>query len=273
MNTPSVKYDQIAPTYDRRFDPQQRQPILSMLVYLVNRIQAQTILEVGCGTGFWLTGLEDAFAGQRALTCYGLDFSAGMLRQAHTRKPTLRLVHGQAEALPFGGASFDLIYCVHALHHFHRQQEFVSTCLNWLEPGGVLAVIGSDPHNTAASRRRGEWYVYQYFEGVLQTDLARFPSWGQVLDWMAGAGYEQITWNPIETIHDSWQGAEVFQDPFLKKEATSQLILTTDAAYQAGLERLQDTVDAAQTAGTEIEFHSIIHIDMLTGFKPPVRGR
>ena len=267
-----MKYDQIAPTYDRRFDPRQPQPILSALLDLANQIQAQTILEVGCGTGFWLTGLEEALASQQTLSCCGLDFSAGMLHQAHTRKPTLQLVQGQAEALPFVGASFDLIYCVHALHHFQRQQEFVSTCLNWLKPGGVLAVIGSDPHNTAASGHRGEWYVYQYFEGVLQTDLARFPSWGQVLEWMAWAGYEQISWNPVETIHDSWQGAEVFKDPFLKKEATSQLILTTDAAYQAGLERLRNAVAAAQTAGTEIEFHSIIHIDMLTGLKPPVRG-
>lgn len=267
MNTKAVNYDQIAPTYNRRFDGEKSQPILIALLELVRQIQARTILEVGCGTGFWLAGVQEAPTDQVDKNIYGLDLSTGMLRQARLRPNIMRLVLGQAEALPFGPASFDLIYCVHALHHFIRQQDFVTDCLRWLKPGGTLAVIGSDPHNHSQSGRRGEWYVYEYFDGVLQTDLARFPSWGQVMNWMVGAGYETVTWQPVEILHDTWRGAKVFADPFLKKDATSQLMLLSEAAYQTGLDKLHEAITAAQTTGVEIKFHSVIHVDMLLGNK------
>ncbi|HWQ83594.1 MAG TPA: hypothetical protein VN363_03455, partial [Anaerolineales bacterium] len=133
-------------------------------------------------------------------------------------------------------------------------------------PGGILAIVGSDPHNQS---QRGQWYVYEYFEGVLQSDLERFPSWGQVLNWMIGAGYANVCWQPVEILNNTWQGEDVFTDPFLKKEATSQLSLLSDGAYQSGLNRIRAAIAAAQTSGTEIEFHSIIHNDMLLGRKPP----
>lgn len=269
MISRAVNYDQIAPTYNHRFDGEDRKPIAIALVDLVKQIQAGTILEVGCGTGFWLAGLDEALVDQADTKLFGLDLSRGMLHQASARKRSYRLIHGQAEALPFKEANFDLIYCVHALHHFNHQQEFVADCLRWLKPGGILAVIGSDPHNFSLSGRQGKWFVYEYFDGVLQTDLARFPSWGQVLNWMIGAGYERVSWQPVEILQDSWRGAEVFADPFLKKGSTSQLALLSEKAYQTGLERLRDAIAAAQTAGVEIEFHSVIFIDMLLGNKPP----
>lgn len=269
MEPKAVNYDQLAPTYNHRFSGVERQPILIALQEIIQKNQAKTILEVGCGTGHWLAGIEELFAAQVGYKLLGLDLSAGMLQQARARNKAYSLVRGQAERLPFRQTSFDLIYCVHALHHFSRQYEFVAECLRWLKPGGILAIIGSDPHQNALNGQRGEWFVYEYFEGVLQTDLARFPSWGQVLNWMVGAGYESVSWQPIEVLHDSWQGAEVLTDPFLKQEATSQLALLSEPEYQAGLDRLKDAITAAQAAGVEIEFHSKIFIDMLLGRKSP----
>lgn len=269
METKAVNYDQLAPTYNNRFSSVERQPILIALLEIIQHNQARTILEVGCGTGHWLAEMEEVFAGQVGYKLFGLDFSTGMLQQARARNKTFYLARGQAEAPPFRQASFDLIYCVHALHHFSRQQEFIAECLRWLKPGGILAIIGSDPHQQALHGRRGEWFVYEYFEGVLQTDLARFPSWGQVLNWMVGAGYKSVSWQPVEVLHDSWRGADVLSDPFLRKEATSQLALLSETAFQAGLDRLKDAITCAQAASVEIEFRSKIYIDMLLGRKSP----
>lgn len=269
MKPKAVNYDQIARTYDTRFVGVQQQPILTALLEIIDQIEAKRILEVGCGTGHWLAGIEEALSDQSMHQLCGLDYSWGMLRQARGRNKAYCLVHAQAEALPFGEASFDLIYCVHALHHFSRQREFIAECLRWLKPGGVLAIIGSDPHHDSHSIRHGEWFVYQYFEGVLQTDLERFPSWDEVLNWMVGAGYQNVSWRPVEVLHDTWQGEDVLNDPFLRKEATSQLALLSDSEYQAGLNRIKDAIRAAQAEGIEIEFHSLIYIDMLLGKKSP----
>jgi len=269
MSTNPVNYDQIAPTYNRRFEGGQPQPILQALLALIRSTQVQTILEVGCGTGFWLAGLQITTLEPAEPKFFGLDLSRGMLQQARIRNANAGLIQGRAESLPLEEESFDLIYCVHALHHFTRQQEFVAGCLRWLKPGGMLAIIGSDPHPQSPYHQRGEWYVYKYFEGVQETDLARFPSWGQVTSWMIGAGYTRIEWRPIEVLHDSWQGVQVFTDPFLDKKATSQLAILSEADYQAGLNRMRAAITAAQNAGIELEFHSEIHIDMLLGIKSP----
>ncbi|HWQ83669.1 MAG TPA: class I SAM-dependent methyltransferase, partial [Anaerolineales bacterium] len=129
MTRTAVNYDQIAPTNNCRFQGEKSQPILDALRSLARQIHAGAVLEAGCGTGFWLAGLEVAFAKQAGQKFFGLDRSIGMLRQASLRKHGFYLVQGQAEAFPFSESSFDLIYCVHALHHFSNQPEFITSCL------------------------------------------------------------------------------------------------------------------------------------------------
>jgi ubiquinone/menaquinone biosynthesis C-methylase UbiE len=70
---------------------------------------AQTILEVGCGTGHftrWFAAKE--------LPVTGIDISMPMLVQA-TRFAKLPYVQGHAYALPFPGGSFDLVALITTL--------------------------------------------------------------------------------------------------------------------------------------------------------------
>jgi SAM-dependent methyltransferase len=196
-----------------------------------------------------------------AVQLYGLDLSMGMLNRARSRDRQLYLVRGRAGQLPFPAASFDLVYCVNALHHFDQQRAFVVEAQRLLRPGGALAIIGMDPHG-----RRADWYVYQFFSGTFATDLGRFPSWGTVLDWMVAIDFERITWQVVDRISDPKVGEAVLKDPFLAKNATSQLALLSDDAYAAGLTRIREALDAAQQAGRQLVFDSEILIGMLVGW-------
>lgn len=264
-----VNYDQVAPTYNRRFSNQKDHPIAASLIELVRESNSRMVLEIGCGTGRWLADLQAAQICPLA-GLYGLDRSAGMLAEAYDRRLGLQIVQGMAECLPFPAGSFDLIYCVNALHHFSQPDQFVHQAFRLLCPGGQLVVIGMDPRNF--SQRPGRparacWYVYEYFEGTLATDLLRFPSWGQILDWMTGAGFESADLQPVETVRDTKIGAAIWSDPFLEKNSTSQLILLTDEAYQTGLDKIRSALAKSTAANQTITFPVDLLIDRLVARK------
>ena len=257
MSQKCVDYDAIAPTYNRRFISDGQRQTGAVLNGLAEAAGAQRILEVGCGTGHWLAGLAET-----GRACFGLDRSSGMLAEAGQRQAQYRLVQGRAERLPFGEAEFDLLYCVNAIHHFIDKEDFVAEGWRLLRRGGALAVIGMDPHD-----RRGDWYIYDYFEGTYETDLQRFPSWEQVRDWMAGVGFGRLELRPVETIFDPKVGRAVLNDPFLEKEAASQLALLSQDAYAAGLHRIRQALHAAEQEGRDLTFMSNIRLEMLVGWK------
>jgi len=253
MSGKTIDYDQLAPTYDRRFQANGLRGTTIALLALARKLGAERILEVGCGTGRWLFDLRPA-----ADQLYGLDLSIGMLERARSRDGRLRLVRGRASQLPFPPATFDLVYCVNAIHHFYAQKAFVSEAHRLLRRGGALAVVGMDPHG-----RQDSWYVYSFFAGTYETDLLRFPSWGMVLDWTVQTGFEDVSWQVVEQIEDPKIGWQVLGDPFLQKDACSQLALLSDEEYAAGLQRIRQSLEVAEAANEELVFASEIQLGML----------
>ena len=113
---------------------------------------------------------------------------------------------------------------------------------------------------------RDRWYIYDYFEGTYETDLTRFPSWGTVLDWLLAAGFEHVAWQPVEQIQEHKVGRAIFADPFLQKDACSQLALLSDEAYAAGLQRIEAALAAAGAQGETLTFATDLLLTMLTGW-------
>jgi ubiquinone/menaquinone biosynthesis C-methylase UbiE len=255
--TQRVDYDRIAPTYNRRFASRERSGTSHALSTLVRQVQARCVLEAGCGTGYWLDQLYPQVPG-----LYGLDLSGGMLRQAQKREAPLRLTRGRARHLCFADRSFDVIFCVNAIHHFEDPHAFIGQAYRVLRPGGAIATVGWDPHG-----RRDSWYLYDYFEGTYERDLQRFPRWAEVADWMQAAGFQHIDRREVRHILDDKYGRGVLDDPYLRKDACSQLALLSDAAYARGLERIRRHLDQAQARGQTLHFRSELSIEMLTGLK------
>jgi len=253
MSDKHVDYDQIAPVYDRRFAANRRDGTTAALCSLARELDAERVLEVGCGTGRWLADLYPV-----ADQLYGLDLSIGMLNQARKRAERYHLVRGPASRLPFPDVVFDLVYCVNAIHHFDHPRAFISEARRLLRPGGALAVVGTDPRG-----RKDSWYVYRYFKGVYEADLRRFPSWGMVLDWMVEEGLEGVECRLVERILERKVGWEVLSDPFLQKNSCSQLALLSDEAYATGLRRIKAALRQAEAAGETLTFPSDISIAML----------
>jgi SAM-dependent methyltransferase len=204
MTNPRVNYDQIAPEYDARFTSDGLTGTGKALLELTRTLNVSRIVEVACGTGYWLAALHSD-----ARELYGLDLSFGMLSQAQKRKLPIKLVGGLAERLPFEDASFDLVFCVNAMHLFDDSQVFVNEAYRVLRAGGTLAIIGADLHGGKDS-----WYGFHFFGGTYETDLRRFPAWATVSEWLATVGFEKIELQQVERIVETKRGREVLGIPF-----------------------------------------------------------
>ena len=73
------------------------------------------MLDIACGPGF----LASAGRARGAVT-RGLDFSPAMLAVARARDTEVRFDEGDAEALPYGDASFDSVVANFGIHHVPR---------------------------------------------------------------------------------------------------------------------------------------------------------
>jgi ubiquinone/menaquinone biosynthesis C-methylase UbiE len=245
-----VDYDPIAPTYDERY----RLGAPAGITGLVREMAAAAprLLEVGCGTGHWL-----AEARPHASFVCGLDRSGAMLQQA--RASGAALLQGDAAALPFAGAAFDALLCINALHHFGAPTRFVAEAARVLVPGGRIAVVGMDP---GAGRDR--WYLYHFFTGTREADLARYPAASTIAGWLQDAGFRGVRTGIATRIADTRFGRAVFDDPILSKRGTSQLALLSEEEFAAGMRRIEEAIAKASAAGEQARFDVDLSLALVT---------
>lgn len=253
---PPVAYDEIAKLYDLRYTAGP-QGVAEILESCAASVRAARILEVGCGTGHWLNTLTGG------ASLYGLDYSTGMLAGARAKCSGLHLCQGEAAHLPFAPAAFDFIYCVHAIQHFNGPDNFIRQAYGLLRPGGVLAIIGMDPH-----LEQDSWYVYDYFPGTRQRDLERYPASTALLGLMGQVGFAGCERRSGACLQQDFAGIEVFHDPVLHKDGASQLSLLSDDEFSAGLARIRAALTGAAARGGEIIFPAHISLPALIGLKP-----
>lgn len=75
---------------------------LALLDELLHPRPGESVLDVGCGTGYFSNALSD-----RGLNVTGLDPDLPALRFARQRDPRIALAGGRAGALPFADGAFD----------------------------------------------------------------------------------------------------------------------------------------------------------------------
>lgn len=104
----------------------------------------ETIADIGCGNGAYLAEL--AHRGH-AGPVLGVDLSPGMLQAARSRAPQVRLIAGDAAALPLRDDASDLTLAMHMLYHVPDPFAAVRELRRITRPGGqALVVLNGEDH-------------------------------------------------------------------------------------------------------------------------------
>ncbi len=115
---------------------------------LLPAVTGCSVLDVGCGTGRWLTYFESL--SPASLT--GCDPSAAMLANAKAKLSPATILHRcSADALPLKDFSLDLILASFVLSYVKDIASFAAQCSRSLKPGGQIVV--TDMHPSTALRQ------------------------------------------------------------------------------------------------------------------------
>ncbi len=107
----------------------------NLLNRLPDAFQANSILDLGCGTGHFTQQLNKNFP-QAAL--FGLDLAEGMLKQAQQSVKIHSWIAGDAEQLPIKDNSIDLVFSNLALQWCHDFSAVLDEVYRVLTPQGIF---------------------------------------------------------------------------------------------------------------------------------------
>jgi demethylmenaquinone methyltransferase / 2-methoxy-6-polyprenyl-1,4-benzoquinol methylase len=178
----------------------------SVVARIVAARQDDLVLDVAAGTG--TSSRAFAASGARCVAC---DFSLGMLH-AGASKPSdlVRFVAGDALALPFSGAAFDVVTISFGLRNVADPDSALAEMLRVTKPGGRL-VICEFSHLPA----RAVDLAYQRYLGAalpavagrlsanagaysyLAESIRSWPAQEELADRIRAAGWSAVRWRNL----------------------------------------------------------------------------
>jgi ubiquinone/menaquinone biosynthesis C-methylase UbiE len=244
----SVDYDQLAQLYARH--RQVHPDVPAHLIDIARLGPTSSVLEVGCGTGNYITALVAA----TGCAGWGIDPSPQMLAQAQAQAPHLHFRQGHAAQVDFPAETFDLVFSVDVIHHVQDRAAYFGEAYRVLKPGGRVCTV-----TDSAEIIRTRCPLAVYFPETVEVELRRYPAVAELRELSAQAGFGMFAETAVEfaaTITDL--------RPY-QNRTYSCLHLISDEAFARGMQRLE--TDAAQGPIPWVSRYLL-----LWGTKPPRPG-
>jgi demethylmenaquinone methyltransferase/2-methoxy-6-polyprenyl-1,4-benzoquinol methylase len=121
-----------------------------------------TVLDVGCGTGFATEGLLE-----HTDDVFGLDQSAHQLEKAFEKFGTrgrVRFTRGDAERLPFAADSFDAYWSSGSIEYWPNPVAALEEARRVTKPGGPVLIVGPDYPNSTVFQKLADAIMLFYDE-------------------------------------------------------------------------------------------------------------
>jgi ubiquinone/menaquinone biosynthesis C-methylase UbiE len=161
--------------------------------------QGKRLLDVGCGSGTWLTAVA-RLGGKPA----GVDLSQVAIDACRRKLPDAELYCVPAEQLPFADRQFDFISCLGSLEHFISPEAALREMVRVAKPDSTLLILV--PNAGFLPRRLGLYSGTQQAE--LREEVRSLQEWQEMF---AYAGLEVVRrWRDLHVLSWSW----IFRGPW-----------------------------------------------------------
>jgi ubiquinone/menaquinone biosynthesis C-methylase UbiE len=129
---------EVAEVYEAQFVPGFFAQWAPRLLDAAGVADGQRVLDVACGTGIVARGAADRVGTGSVV---GLDLNEAMLGVAQRIRPDLHWRQGDAAALPFGDAEFDVVICQMAMMFFPDPTAALREMRRVVRPEGTVGVL------------------------------------------------------------------------------------------------------------------------------------
>jgi len=271
-------YTQTSKDYDGTRAPLGLNIALGSMVLSGKPLHEQRLLDIGCGTGTFLSCMQDKLG-----FVAGVEYNDGMIEQARARLSFSKeeLIQGSADSLPFPDASFDVCTMNQVAHHFPQDINFLFCLRSFheayrvLKPGGVFVLNTSTP----AQQRDAFWWL-SLFPRASDAVCERFPPLDVLLAHFKEAKFEVSADSVCVPLHRPLMAEHKYLEhgvkgafmPEYRAGDSSWAMAENFGELDDGLKKLQQMIDAGTDKywleGRELLRRSMGQATFLTVRKP-----
>ncbi len=182
------------------------------------------VLEVGCGTGNYISAIQTAVGS----SCWGIDPSFRMLAKARENCKEVDFSIGCGEEIEFPENYFDLVFSVDVIHHMMDKLKYFREGIRVLRPGGRISTVTESFWMIRARKP----FAF-YFPETVKVDLLRYPNPSVSRNMMELAGFENFISQEV-TFTFLRSDIQDFRD-----KAYSCLHLISEDGFRKGIEQME----------------------------------
>ena len=217
--------------FDRRFSAENVAFWVPAMIGAVGIGAADTVLDVGCGTG----GFAAAIAEATGAAVTGLERSEAFLARACALSADVEWIQGDAELLPFAGGVFSCVLLSLVLHQLAKPERCVAGVARVLRPGGRVLVRTIAPGDVA------DRVPERYLPAMAAADRARLPELDTIESWLHAAGLTVVRRERVLRNKRLDFDEQVRE---LRGEVAGRYRFIADAEVEAAIERMRSDADA-----------------------------
>lgn len=192
MNVIKKEFDDLAPVYESNRLSPWYQAHAKEILRQCPPLRDGNILDVGCGTGYFLRNYLKRNPGARGA---GLDVSLAMIGEARKKAESeqignVEFVNGDFEEISlqtFALYDFRIIVCANAFHYFSDPQRAADKLFRLLGDGGVLFILERDKSRSPLT------LLWSFLHRNYIKDQVEFYDQNELLQFFERAGFREAS--------------------------------------------------------------------------------